>query len=92
LLHSKKAVSIDANGDDIMEVEQQANDFAASILIPKRAYSVFVNTGDFSRASIKKFASRQGVAPGIVVGRLQHEKLVKYSMRNDLKERLEWAA
>jgi HTH-type transcriptional regulator/antitoxin HigA len=90
-LHGKKTVFIDAKGDDVTEAEQQANEFASSILIPPRAFAPFRRTGNFSIASIKKFASKQGIAPGIVVGRLQHDDLISYARRNGLKERLDWA-
>ncbi len=44
-----------------------------------------------SEAAIKEFAASVGVSPGIVVGRLQHERHVPHSHCNDLKLRLEWA-
>ena len=34
----------------------------------------------------------RGIAPGIVVGRLQHEKIIPYSRLNDLRVQLEYAA
>jgi HTH-type transcriptional regulator / antitoxin HigA len=34
---------------------------------------------------IQRFADKLGIAPGIVVGRLQHEKLVRFSHLNALK-------
>lgn len=35
------------------------------------------------------FAKEQGIAPGIVVGRLQNEGCIKYSMLNDFKDHYE---
>ena len=47
--------------------------------------------GDYSEKSVIKFAKAQGIAPGIVVGRLQLEGMIKYSMLNNLKEKYEIA-
>ena len=38
-----------------------------------------------------QFAKAQGIAPGIVVGRMQLEGMIKYSMLNNLKEKYEIA-
>ncbi|HET8771784.1 MAG TPA: hypothetical protein VFM71_12440 [Gemmatimonadaceae bacterium] len=40
---------------------------------------------------MRKFARRIGIAPRIVVGRLQHDGLIKHSPLNHLKVRLGWA-
>ena len=91
LLHGKKTVFIDGRGDDISQLEQQANDFAANTLIPPHAFAAFQRKADFSATAIRRFAKDQGVAPGIVVGRLQHDKLIEYSRHSRLKEYLTWA-
>jgi hypothetical protein len=52
---------------------------------PQKEYKGFMARGSFSRRSIELFAARVGVAPGIVVGRLQHEKLIPYKWLYDLK-------
>ena len=38
------------------------------------------------------FADEIGIAPGVVVGRLQHDEALAYSEGNDLKVKLVWAA
>jgi Zn-dependent peptidase ImmA (M78 family) len=91
LLHGKKAVFIDERGGDHAELEAEANLFASNLLIPAASYARFTSAKDFSGASVKRFAAQQGIAPGIVVGRLQHDGLIPYSMQNELKERLVWA-
>lgn len=78
LRHSKKEVFLedgDAPGRD-EEVEAEADRFAANTLIPAEALQEFSRAANFSSASIKRFAEANGIAPGIVVGRLQHEGLV----------------
>lgn len=91
LLHGKKAIFVDGNGEDVTELEHEANRFAADSLVPSPAFNAFCGRADFSASAIKKFASKQGVAPGIVVGRLQHTGAIPYSLHNELKERLDWA-
>ena len=44
------------------------------------------NTGIFSASSVIDFAKSIGIAPGIVVGRLQKEGCIQHNMLNDLKE------
>jgi hypothetical protein len=90
LLHPKKAVFIeDAQGTD--ELEGQADRFARDTLIPPGEYRAFVATGHFGHAAVAEFASRIGVAPGIVVGRLQHETLIPFNRMNSLKRHYTFA-
>jgi Mn-dependent DtxR family transcriptional regulator len=61
-------------------------------LIPPREYTEFTSHGGRpSRADVVAFADRLGIAPSIVVGRLQRDKLIPYTWMNDLKTALEWA-
>jgi len=87
VLHSKSTVYLDdfLSCDD--DKERQANDFSAGNLIPPDAY-LRLKQMDYRRASVvRHFASDIGIAPGIVVGRLQHDELIPYSALNDLKAR-----
>ncbi|MCF8186385.1 MAG: HigA family addiction module antidote protein [Sulfuritalea sp.] len=91
LLHGKKELFLEgANGLDV-EKENEANDFAASELIPRRAFDLFVKQKPISKQSIISFAESQGISAGIVVGQLQHNKHIHVSHCNDLKRRFEWA-
>lgn len=77
--------------EDTGEEERAANRFAADSLIPRGDYASFVSEGRFSSDAVRAFASEQGVAPGIVVGRLQHEDLIDHSRLNELKRPIRWA-
>jgi len=91
LLHPKKAVFIEAaQGTD--EFEDQADRFARDTLIAPGEYRAFVSMGDFGHAAVAEFAHRIGVAPGIVVGRLQHEGLIPSNRLNRLKRHYTFAA
>ncbi len=84
---AKKEVFID-DGNEEEEREVRANRFAASFLIPPSA----ANQLPFlkSKAAVRRFADSIGIAPGIVVGRLQKEELIPYKHMNDLKRRFVW--
>ena len=72
--------------------EDEANAFSARILIPDAAYNYFVESGSFHQTSIELFAKSHGISPGIVLGRLQHDKIVSFSSKlNHLKARYQWA-
>ncbi len=66
--------------------EADANDWSGEALISTEDFDIFKKSGDYSSESVCRFAGKQGIAPGIVVGRLQNEGIVKYSMLNNLKE------
>lgn len=76
-----------ANGERGLSREERAADKGATeFLIPRVALDQFIaqNGRYFSLASIRDFAARQGVHPGIVVGRLQYEGLLPYSHYRNL--------
>ena len=71
--------------------EQDADKFARDTLIPPREYDAWVGIGDFSETAIRTFAEAQGVSPGIVVGRLQRDRILGRSQFNRLKKPIKWA-
>ncbi|MFH1929045.1 MAG: ImmA/IrrE family metallo-endopeptidase, partial [Chloroflexota bacterium] len=79
------------NGEGpVNEKERKADRFAANFLIPPKQWAGFVESRIFTVTSIKRFATEVGIAPGIVVGRLQHDGHIQPSSCNSLKVRLEW--
>ena len=66
--------------------EQAANFWSGDTLIPGNDFSEFIDRKCFSVSSIRAFAEKQGIAPGIVVVRLQNEGCIKHSALNELKE------
>jgi HTH-type transcriptional regulator / antitoxin HigA len=60
-------------------------------LINPTEWHRFVASNSYrAKAGIQEFAQKVGIAPGIVVGRLQHEKRLPFDHCNDLKRHLEW--
>lgn len=71
LLHSKKETFVDDGSDDDV-VEDEANRYAADLLIPPEHVGKLASL--HSDHDIVRFAAMIGIAPGIVVGRLQHDQ------------------
>ena len=67
------------------EQEDEADSFAENILIPAKDYDAFIAADCFSKDSIVAFAASIGIAPGIVLGRLQKDNILPYDRFNDLK-------
>ncbi|PFG53563.1 addiction module HigA family antidote [Marinobacter sp. LV10R520-4] len=95
LLHGKKDLFLEStnkssNGLDEQK-ELEANHFAQSELIPAKELDKFIQSGARTKAAICEFAEQVGIAPGIVVGQLQHRGMLDYKFCNDLKKFYQWA-
>ena len=83
--HGRKDIFIESTEMD-GEKEEEANTFARDRLIPFAAFRIFLESWNRrSHAEIVRFAQQIGIAPGIVVGRLQHDGLLLKSHGNKLK-------
>ena len=71
--------------------EKAADKWSGDALISADDFEVFRKDRDYSENSVLQFAKAQGIAPGVVVGRMQVERMIKYSMLNNLKEKYEIA-
>jgi addiction module HigA family antidote len=91
LKHGKRDVFIESpegTADQATQKkEEEANTFAADFLIPREAYQELCQIRPFSVARIYRVARKLGIAPGIVVGRLQHDNLLHFKQLNSLKRR-----
>jgi len=100
LLHRKKrSFVLDNAADDLsdqvvdpemQQYEGEANQFAGDTLIPPAALGDFLRKNTFTSEDIHDFAEAIGIGPGIVVGRLQHERLLARHQGNALKQKLNW--
>lgn len=90
VLHSKKSVFVDGADEEIDEIEAEANRWASNALVPRHQWERFVATAPRSERTVRTFAAEQGIAPGIVVGCLQHGGHLPWTHLNGLKLRLAW--
>ena len=67
------------NNDYYDKMENEADEFARNILIPDEEYNKFVKCGKFKERDIISFADKIEVDYGIVVGRLQKDKIIPFS-------------
>jgi len=89
LLHEGQDFADDQNADpDKLEIE--ANDFAEEILIGKKRLQVVLAQAPKSKASVRSIARELEIHPGIVVGMLQHHRVLDFRFMNDLKVKLEF--
>jgi len=91
LLHGKRAAFLDEDLTVNDLREEAANAFARDMLITSADLQRLLSQqrrGYFSVNMITQFAEEIGIAPGIVVGRLQHDGLLPNSHLNTLKQRI----
>ncbi len=91
LLHGKKLLFLELDSELGIEEEIEADQFAQDWLIPSNRARELASL-PASPHAIRRFAATLGIAPGIVVGRMQRQGLVGWSRLNDLKTRYEWAS
>ena len=88
ILHGKRMVFLEGKRKNGPKEEKEADKFAAYLLIPPK-YRDELNHVRHTKRGVIEFSDRIGIHPGIVVGRMQHEKLLEQSHLNGLKERFE---
>jgi plasmid maintenance system antidote protein VapI len=89
LLHSKDALFLEGAEMAPTKEEEEANRFAARVLIPSEFQAALLSLG-LDAHEIMRFARLVGVSPGIVVGQLQHLDRIKHHQLNSLKRRFRW--
>lgn len=72
------------------DAEREADAFARDFMISLDDWQPYWDHKRCSRASISQLADDVGVHPGIVVGRLQHDRRIPYSSHNDLRTKLDY--
>jgi addiction module HigA family antidote len=71
--------------------EREADAFASRLLIPPEEYAELLALRPLTASKIESFARKLGIAPGIVVGRLQHERVVTFKQFNGLKRKVRFS-
>lgn len=88
--YDTKYFEISFEGDNSKE-EAEANSFARDTLIDSTEYDKFVMEykGLMREENIVSFARKQNTLPGIVVGRLQHDGVIKHNEFSSLRKRVD---
>ncbi|MBW3589863.1 MAG: HigA family addiction module antidote protein [Actinobacteria bacterium] len=90
-LHGHKDVFIEE--EDVRSAteqrEREANEFASELLIPQDEWEEFKAGHPSTNTAVVQFAARMGVSPGIVVGRLQQERVWPRTQGNGLRRRFD---
>ncbi len=68
------------------EDEKDADSFAGEMLIPSKALNQFIREGKYDITALSRFAEQVDVDVGILVGRLQHDRVINYSQFNNLRK------
>lgn len=64
------------------EDEVAADEFARQTLIPDKDFLEFTGRKDFSIDAILAFSKEQQISPGVLIGRLQQENYIPFSLYN----------
>lgn len=89
ILHGPWSMFLEGEGRVSTEEEEEANTFAANTLIPPENHTEMLGLRMHARP-VMRFARLIGIAPGIVVGQLQHRGRIGYHQLNSLKRRYKW--
>jgi HTH-type transcriptional regulator / antitoxin HigA len=91
LLHGRQAVVLEGfdKDPDLKKQEDEADRFAADILIPPKAYNSFITNKHFYQDDIRQFSSNVGIDTGIVVGRMQNDGIIDPSWHNGMRTRFQ---
>ncbi|MEV4678656.1 helix-turn-helix domain-containing protein [Actinomadura sp. NPDC049382] len=97
VLHGKRLTFLDDNPaaqGDFSSEEEEANKFAADTLIPSTYAEQYRKLSERPKpfSNIERFADLARIAPGIVVGRLQHERRLKWSEGHRLLSSVDFQA
>ena len=91
LLHGKKMTFIETLGGMSGDDEEQADAFARDVLVPPEQ-ATFLPYLAHTYDDVEAFSESIGIAPGIVVGRMQHDGVLPRNYLNKLKVRYQWDA
>jgi Zn-dependent peptidase ImmA (M78 family) len=91
LLHPKKDIFIELDNTEDSR-EDEANRFAADLLIPPSTWMLLRQMKPKSAFEVQQFAKQYQIVPGVLVGRMQREKMIPWSNLNGLKSKLSFPA
>ena len=90
LLHNKGVFIEELNHDDLDNIqEKEANNFAMNILIPEQSRKHLEDI-PLTKDGIIRFALNHDISPGILIGQLQHLRIIGFNQLNWYKRSYKW--
>lgn len=88
LLHGKKDIFLEKveYSDKDKEKEREADDFAVKWTLTDEEEEVILASAPLSKGDITRFAKQFNTHPAIIIGRLQHKKLIPYTLGQEYFE------
>ncbi len=90
-LHADRTIFLEDGEEIAGDEENEANQFSADVLIPEPARSELRKLAK-THKDVIRFAMGVGVSAGIVVGQMQHMRLIPPSWLNGTKRSLVWGS
>jgi len=86
VLHDERALFVEDESSVTMREEQEANAFSRNVLLSDEQYAEMLEVSGNAK-SIIKFAVKANLAPGVIVGQMQHADIIRKNQMNSLKRR-----
>lgn len=90
LLHFDQMPILENSAEAEELFEKEANDFASQVICPMMHQEEMMSLVA-SKLRIIAFAKKVGIAPGLIVGQLQHAGSIRYNQMQHLKRRYHWS-
>ncbi|MFM2387550.1 MAG: hypothetical protein RL660_2307 [Bacteroidota bacterium] len=91
ILHGKKDIFLEnVEGTETdQEKEEEANAFAAKILLTENELQQIIDAAPLTEKMIYEFANKFRTPPGVIIGRLQHLKLIPFHIGNSFRRKID---
>ena len=91
ILHGKKDIFLEnVEGTEIdQEKEEEANAFAAKILLTENELQQIIDAVSLTKEMINEFANKFRTPAGVIIGRLQHLKLMPFNFGNSFRQKID---
>jgi len=91
ILHGKKDIFLESvEGTEVdQEKEEEANAFATKLLLTENELQEILNAAPFTDDMIYAFSKKFRTPAGVIIGRLQHLKLIPYSTGNGFRQKID---
>ncbi|PKP50840.1 MAG: HigA family addiction module antitoxin [Bacteroidetes bacterium HGW-Bacteroidetes-11] len=91
ILHGKKDIFLEnVEGTETDQIkEEEANGFAAKVLLSETQFQEIIAAFPLSEPMIYEFAQKFRTPAGVIIGRLQHLKLVPFSFGNGFRHKVD---